>query len=54
MTRITEEMLAKLGMSMLDIGFTNDDIKIAMNAIMHLFTLEVIANIPIKKGVETS
>ena len=47
--RITEEMIVKLGLSMLDIGFTNNDIQIALNAIMESYTLEVIANIPLKK-----
>ncbi|MHA1290881.1 MAG: hypothetical protein ACTSPB_26140 [Candidatus Thorarchaeota archaeon] len=49
MTRITEEMIAKLSLSMIEIGFTLDDVKIALNAIMQTITLEVIANIPLKK-----
>jgi len=49
MTRITEDMIAKLGLSMLKIGFTKDDYKAAIDAIMSNFTLEVIANFPLKK-----
>lgn len=53
--RINEEMIIKLGLSMIDIGFITQDIDAALNAIMHLYTLETIANIPIpkKKGTES-
>ena len=52
MTRITEEMIAKLCLSMLSIGFNIDDVKTALDAIMQTITLEVIANIPLKKRRE--
>ena len=43
--RITEEMITKLGISMLDIGFTVEDVSTALNAIMSKCALEVITRI---------
>ena len=34
MVRITYEMIAKLGLSMIEIGFTKEDIDAALNSIM--------------------
>jgi len=49
LTRITEEMIDKLGIAMLEIGFTVEDCKAALNAIMLNLTTEVLSKIKIKK-----
>jgi len=45
LVRITEDMIAKLGLSMIEIGFTNEDINAALNSIMIILATETIAKI---------
>jgi len=52
MTRITEEMLIALGLSMIKIGFTPKDIDAVLNSITMNLAMEILAKINNKNRAE--